>query len=153
MKPESPDVDWLALARLRDAFLQGTAWAQDYWRSETDLASYDAGLGRDAFVRRLVALGYDESIHSFRSPLEGRSVSGLAEEGVRFVLSRVPPAGTSRVGGGPPPAVGVYELQDPKRPSFAVGSAPPGFALGVALGAAAVLGAAGLLLGLRRAGA
>ncbi len=35
-------IDWEALARLRGAFLEGTAGAQDYWRQESDLASYDA---------------------------------------------------------------------------------------------------------------
>lgn len=36
------DIDWDALARMRDLFLRGNAGAQDYWRSESDLASYDA---------------------------------------------------------------------------------------------------------------
>jgi len=35
-------IDWPALERLRTAFLAGTAGAGDYWRSESDLASYDA---------------------------------------------------------------------------------------------------------------
>lgn len=35
-------IDWSALERLRTAFLAGTAGADDYWQSETDLASYDA---------------------------------------------------------------------------------------------------------------
>lgn len=35
-------IDWKALARLRTAFLDGSAGAADYWRSESDLASYDA---------------------------------------------------------------------------------------------------------------
>jgi SAM-dependent methyltransferase len=34
-------VDWKALERLRAAFLDGTAGAEDYWRSESDLESYD----------------------------------------------------------------------------------------------------------------
>lgn len=34
-------IDWPALRRLRTAFLEGTAGAQDYWQSESDLASYD----------------------------------------------------------------------------------------------------------------
>ncbi len=37
-----PALDWPALDRLRAAFLDGTAGRQDYWRSEADLASYDA---------------------------------------------------------------------------------------------------------------
>jgi hypothetical protein len=35
-------VDWSALERLRRAFLDGTAGTLDYWRSDRDLASYDA---------------------------------------------------------------------------------------------------------------
>lgn len=40
MDPEA--IDWRALERLRRLFLAGTAGAEDYWRSEHDLASYDA---------------------------------------------------------------------------------------------------------------
>lgn len=36
------EIDWKALERLRSAFLAGTAGDNDYWRSESDLASYDA---------------------------------------------------------------------------------------------------------------
>ena len=39
-------VDWKALARLRAAFLDGSAGAQDYWRSERDLESYDQTFGQ-----------------------------------------------------------------------------------------------------------
>ena len=35
-------IDWKALERLRTAFLAGTAGEADYWKSESDLASYDA---------------------------------------------------------------------------------------------------------------
>lgn len=34
-------LDWKALARLRGAFLSGTAGAADYWTGERDLSSYD----------------------------------------------------------------------------------------------------------------
>ncbi len=34
-------IDWTALNRLREAYLQGTAGASDYWRCESDLESYD----------------------------------------------------------------------------------------------------------------
>jgi len=39
-------VDWKALERLRAAFLDGTAGAQDYWRTESDLESYDQTFGQ-----------------------------------------------------------------------------------------------------------
>ena len=40
------NVDWKALERLRAAFLDGTAGAQDYWRTESDLESYDQTFGQ-----------------------------------------------------------------------------------------------------------
>ena len=39
---DSTQVDWKTLERLRRAFLEGMAGAQDYWQSDRDLASYDA---------------------------------------------------------------------------------------------------------------
>jgi hypothetical protein len=39
-------IDWKALERLRGIFLDGTAGAQDYWRSERDLESYDQTFGQ-----------------------------------------------------------------------------------------------------------
>jgi len=39
-------VDWKALQRLRAAFLDGTAGEQDYWRTESDLESYDQTFGQ-----------------------------------------------------------------------------------------------------------
>lgn len=36
------EIDWGALERMRQAFLQGTAGTADYWQNERDLASYDA---------------------------------------------------------------------------------------------------------------
>jgi hypothetical protein len=35
------EIDWTALERLRRLFLEGTAGQRDYWRSDTDLISYD----------------------------------------------------------------------------------------------------------------
>ena len=34
-------IDWAALERLRAGFIAGSAGATDYWRRESDLASYD----------------------------------------------------------------------------------------------------------------
>jgi hypothetical protein len=39
-------IDWKALDRLRSAFLDGTAGAQDYWRNDRDLESYDQTFGQ-----------------------------------------------------------------------------------------------------------
>ena len=38
-------IDWAALARLRANFLEGAAGRADYWRTPTDLASYDETFG------------------------------------------------------------------------------------------------------------
>ena len=43
MEPPGGDpIDWKALERLRTSFLEGTAGARDYWKSERDLSGYDA---------------------------------------------------------------------------------------------------------------
>jgi len=39
-------IDWAALQRLRDAFLEGAAGRADYWQRPSDLASYDETFGR-----------------------------------------------------------------------------------------------------------
>jgi SAM-dependent methyltransferase len=39
-------VDWKTLERMRAAFLDGTAGAEDYWRNESDLESYDQTFGQ-----------------------------------------------------------------------------------------------------------
>lgn len=39
-------IDWKALQRLRTAFLDGTAAQGDYWRTETELETYDATFGQ-----------------------------------------------------------------------------------------------------------
>ncbi len=39
-------IDWKVLDRLRSAFLDGTAGAQDYWRNDRDLESYDETFGQ-----------------------------------------------------------------------------------------------------------
>ena len=35
-------IDWAALEQMRTAFLAGTAGSADYWRTDADLAAYDA---------------------------------------------------------------------------------------------------------------
>ena len=39
---DAPDIDWLALDRLRQAFLSGAAGEADYWKADGNLGSYDA---------------------------------------------------------------------------------------------------------------
>jgi len=39
-------IDWASLERMRENFLGGSAGRRDYWRRESDLASYDQTFGR-----------------------------------------------------------------------------------------------------------
>lgn len=58
------EIDWKALDRLRDGFLSGTAADGPYWRSRSDLASYDFTYGErigwkwDAVLRELRLRGW-----------------------------------------------------------------------------------------------
>ncbi|GAB1488756.1 hypothetical protein MASR2M8_12030 [Opitutaceae bacterium] len=58
------EIDWKALDRLRDGFLSGTAADGPYWRSLSDLASYDFTYGErigwkwDAVLRELTLRGW-----------------------------------------------------------------------------------------------
>ncbi|HAB19108.1 MAG TPA: small ribosomal subunit Rsm22 family protein [Verrucomicrobiota bacterium] len=57
-------VDWQALERMRAVFLEGTPVRGSYWRSESDLANYDATLGErigwkwDAALTEVARLGW-----------------------------------------------------------------------------------------------
>lgn len=57
-------IDWPALRRLRQAFLDGSAGVHDYWQTESDLASYDATFGKrirwkwDYVLAELTRLGW-----------------------------------------------------------------------------------------------
>lgn len=58
------EIDWKALDRLRDGFLSGAAADGPYWRSQSDLASYDFTFGErigwkwDAVLRELRLRGW-----------------------------------------------------------------------------------------------
>jgi hypothetical protein len=58
------DIDWAALARLRQSFLAGTAGVADYWQQESDLAGYDATFAQrigwkwDFVLGQLLHLGW-----------------------------------------------------------------------------------------------
>lgn len=57
-------IQFVALNRMRERFLKGTAGAQDYWRFEEDLALYDSTFGErigwkwDAVLRELARRGW-----------------------------------------------------------------------------------------------
>jgi hypothetical protein len=64
--------------------------------------------------------------------------------GVRFYFSREAIAGLTRIGGGPPPAAGVYEIPDARRSSLPTNTPPEGLTLGLLVTAVGVLLAGGV---------
>ncbi len=87
-------LDWNALERLRGAFLSGTAGRAVYWKSLTDLASYDASFGErigwkwDAVLAELRRRGWQPpagSVYDFGcgSGIAGRRV--IREWGVKHL--------------------------------------------------------------------
>jgi hypothetical protein len=108
-----------------------------------DVASYDA-IGDRPFSAHLTALGWEGTMEGFRTPRRPESMHGLAELGVRFLLSREEVPGCPRIGGDAPPAVGLYEIAGAAPPRFAENRPPPLFAAGLALSGIALI--ASLLL-------
>ncbi|MGA3007927.1 MAG: small ribosomal subunit Rsm22 family protein [Opitutaceae bacterium] len=69
------DLDWRALDRLRDGFLNGTAAQGPYWRSPADLAAYDLTYGER------IGWKWDAVLHELR--LRGWTPPGQAGETAR----------------------------------------------------------------------
>jgi hypothetical protein len=107
-----------------------------------DIVSFDV-LENTRRTARLESCGYQEAAHAFRQDAPAPCLAG---QGVRYFLSRQPLAGTARVGGSPPPAVGVYEIPG-ARPAALAANTPP---RGLAAGALVTLVASGVLLVLAR---
>ncbi|MFY9551640.1 MAG: hypothetical protein WAU32_10855, partial [Thermoanaerobaculia bacterium] len=88
-----------------------------------DVRSFDV-LESRAWSVRLRRCGYDEVLRGFPERLTEDVVGCLRDLGVGHVLTRYPPPGAARIGGLPPPAVGVYELPPgPRAPAPHLG--PP----------------------------
>lgn len=90
-------IDWTALGRLRAAFLEGRAGATDYWRSDSDLASYDAtyaqriGWKWDYVLAELARRGWSPPAGTL---LDWGCGSGIAH---RAYLDHFSPAGVSEL--------------------------------------------------------
>jgi hypothetical protein len=98
------------------------------------------------FLERLAACGYDPRFQTFPNVLSGDNAACLARLGVRFYCSRAEQPEARRVGGGPPPAVGVYELKQGEPPGEARVGPPPGFRAGLAITGLAAAAAVALCL-------
>jgi hypothetical protein len=88
-------IDWKALDRLRSAFLDGTAGAQDYWRNDRDLDGYDQTFGQrirwkwDYVLKELYRRGWE--------PPQGEAVdwgcgSGIATRAFLEHFGATPPS-------------------------------------------------------------
>jgi hypothetical protein len=85
--------------------------------------------------------GYRRPDLGFPEPVAAAAARRLARAGVRFVLARSPVETSERVGGDPPPGVGLYELAGAEpRPKPANGP-PRGLVSGVILSGAAAVAA------------
>lgn len=83
-------LDWTALDRLRDGFLQGTAAHGPYWRSLSDLEHYNVTYGErigwkwDAVLRELKLRGWNPLIALGATPAPGTSMTAPT---VKFSLA------------------------------------------------------------------
>jgi hypothetical protein len=101
-----------------------------------DVVSFDVLESRQR-AENLRACGYEEGPRAFGA---ASKASCLADLGVRYFLSREPLAGTARVGGSRPPAVGVYEIPNVRPAVRAANAAPKGFAAGALVSLVAAVG-------------
>ena len=106
-----------------------------------DVVSFDV-LEDSRRTERLKSCGFQEAKGAFGPD---SSAACLADLGVRFFLSREPLLGTVRVGGAPPPAVGVYEMPNAREEPLPTNTPPKGLPLGVAVSGLALAGSAILI--------
>jgi hypothetical protein len=132
---------------------------QNTWLIAAAYTTYDANLGtihhvRDARsydvlqtherISRMAAAGFDRNLRAFPPILTASQIDGLAKLGVRWFLSREASPGLRLAGGGPPPAVGVWEIPNAAVVPWPANEPPKGLMAGrmwtlIALMAAAVL--------------
>lgn len=144
LKRLDPDRRWL-LAAGEDVYPPNLATLDQI----RDIRSYDL-LEESRWVSRLRSFGYDEATRSFRVGRPPEAAAGLAAEGVRYFLSRELLAGAPRVGGGAPPAVGLYELPGARPKLIPRNNPPEGFRQGVLVSVSALVACAFLLFLTRR---
>jgi len=101
--------------------------------------TYYNGLGERRYNEALVGAGYDPVTRSFPAAAAAQHLPELARLGVRFYLSREPLPGTVRVGGAPPPGVGVYEIPNAAAPAPPRNPPPAGLVFGGIISLVALL--------------
>ncbi|HYI13726.1 MAG TPA: hypothetical protein VEK57_32105 [Thermoanaerobaculia bacterium] len=106
-----------------------------------DAISYDA-MSMKARVTELLPGGYDPLLHTFNPILSPEQVQYLSRLGVRFVLSRGPVAGATRVAGPPEPAVGVHEIPHAAPVPLPPNHPPSGLITGIVITLLAILASA-----------
>ena len=106
-----------------------------------DLLSYDV-LGSKGRIAALTAAGVDDRLHTLKANPSPSELDRLAALGVRWVLSREVVGGARRLEGSPPPAVGVYELENSVASADPVNRPPAGLWVGILLSLLATLASA-----------
>ena len=106
-----------------------------------DAISYDA-LNTKPRVEQLLPCGYDPMLHTFNPILAPHEVPSLGRIGVRWVLSRGDVAGATRIGGPPPPAVGVYEVPNATPMLLPPNNRPNGLIVGAVISLIALFASA-----------
>lgn len=101
-------------------------------------------------MSRLTAAGFDATTSSFSSSPSPRELRALGNLSVRYFFSRNTVVDCARVGGSPPPAVGVYEIDSATPSSLPADSAPEGICAGATLSLLAAAGGATWLWSLSR---
>jgi hypothetical protein len=111
-----------------------------------DFASYDV-LESESLVSRWKTCGLEASTGRFPATLSASNLQLLAQEGVRYLISRRPVLGCDLVAGQAEPGVGLYEVPKAIENLVPRPVPPAGLAAGAAASAAGFLLAAGLVFG------
>lgn len=94
-----------------------------------DVVSYDVLESRER-VTALARAGYDPFLHTLPDLPSAEQMRSLEELGVRYFFSHAEIAGAVRVGGAPPPAVGLYEFSRAQPRSVPLNTRPRGVGIG-----------------------
>lgn len=106
-----------------------------------DVRSYDV-LQTHVRSSRLAAAGFDRNIRAFPPVLTVTQIDGLARLGVRWFLSRESTPGLRLAGGGPSPAVSVWEIPNAAAVPWPRNEPPQGLMIGAIATMLALVGAA-----------
>jgi hypothetical protein len=117
-----------------------------------DVRQYDQLADRD-WTARLMAAGVDDYRASYGKTLSPSQASQLAGLGVRYYLASLEPPCCARVGGAPPPGVGVYEIPDAVPQRRPANEPPRGLVAGAFVSLISLLALSSLVMRARAAGA